>query len=123
MSERSEKPEAGLQPLPPAVIERMCDRFRMLGDPTRLQLINALHATDELMVGELVDTVGVSYGAVSKHLALLRSHGLVARRRDGARIYYRIDDPSLSDLCDAVCKGVRDDWARWGSKLEQELER
>lgn len=123
MSEPLPEPRAVPGPLPAAVVERMCDRFKMLGDPTRLQLVNALHANDELMVGELVATVGVTYGAVSKHLALLRSHGLVARRREGTRIYYRINDPSLSDLCDAVCKGIRDDWARWGATLEQELQR
>lgn len=111
------------EPLPAAVVERMCDRFRLLGDPTRLRIVNALHAADEMTVGEIVAEVDVTYGAVSKHLALLRSHGVVARRRQGTHIHYRIDDPSLSDLCDAVCKGVREDWARWGSALEQELNR
>lgn len=114
-------PDFAQQQLPPAVIEHVSDRFRLLGDPTRLRIVNALHVEDELSVGELVARVGTSYGAVSKQLALLRSHGAVARRRDGTRIYYRIADPSFSDLCDAVCKGIRDDWARWGSAFEQEL--
>jgi ArsR family transcriptional regulator len=118
-----EAPDFSTQQLPPAVIERVSDRFRMLGDPTRLRLVNALHVDGELSVGELVDRVGTSYGAVSKQLALLRSHGVLARRREGTRIYYRIVDPSLSDLCDAVCKGIREDWARWGSTLEQDLAR
>jgi ArsR family transcriptional regulator len=109
--------------LPDAVLDRMCDRFRMLGDPTRLRIINALHSTDELIVGDIVKQVGVSYGAVSKQLALLRSHGMVARRREGTRIFYRIDDPSLYELCDAVCKGIREDWARWGAALEREVQR
>ncbi|MGH2899656.1 MAG: ArsR/SmtB family transcription factor [Solirubrobacteraceae bacterium] len=109
--------------LPPAVIERVCDRFRLLGDPTRLRLVNALHVDGELSVGELVQRIGTSYGAVSKQLALLRSHGVLARRREGTRIYYSISDSSLSDLCDAVCKGMRDDWARWGAAFEQDLAR
>lgn len=116
-------PEPTLHELPPAVLERVSDRFKMLGDPTRLQLVNALHADDELSVGELVERVGLSYGAVSKQLALLRSHGIVAKRREGTRIFYRISDPTLSDLCDVVCKSVRDDWARWGRDLEQDLAR
>lgn len=123
MSDSPSDWQPGAYPLPEPVLDRVCDRFRMLGDPTRLQIVNALHATDELMVGDIVDAVGVSYGSVSKHLALLRSHGLVARRRQGNRIYYRIDDPSLSELCDAVCKGIREDWARWGAALEQDLQR
>lgn len=116
-------PDFSTEQLPPAVIERVSDRFRMLGDPTRLRLVNALHVDGELSVGELVERIGTSYGAVSKQLALLRSHGVLARRRAGTRIYYRIVDPSLSDLCDAVCKGIREDWARWGSALEQDLTR
>lgn len=109
--------------LPPAVVERVADRFRMLGDPTRLRLVNALHAHGELSVGELVESVGLSYGAVSKQLALLRSHGIVAKRRDGNRIHYRIGDPSLSELCDVTCRSLREDWANWGSALEQDLAR
>ena len=48
---------------------------------------------------------------------------MLARRREGTRIYYSISDPSLSDLCDAVCKGIREDWARWGAAFEQDLTR
>jgi len=112
-----------IEQLPPAVIERVSDRFRMLADPTRLRLVNALHVEGELSVGDLVERVSVSYGAVSKQLALLRSNGVLARRREGTRIYYRINDPSLSELCDAVCKGIREDWARWGAAFEQDLNR
>lgn len=116
-------PDFSGQQLPDAVVERVSDRFRLLGDPTRLRLVNALHADGELSVGELVQRVGMSYGAVSKQLALLRANGLLARRRDGTRIYYRIDDPSITDLCETVCKGIREDWERWGAALEQDLTR
>jgi ArsR family transcriptional regulator, arsenate/arsenite/antimonite-responsive transcriptional repressor len=119
----SDLPDFSDRELPPAVIERVSDRFRLLGDPSRLRLVNALHVEGELSVGELVERAGMTYGAVSKQLALLRSHGVLARRREGTRIFYRINDPSLSDLCDAVCKGIRDDWARWGATLEQDLNR
>lgn len=122
-AKRTPKPPAFGEDLPPAVVERVADRFKMLGDTTRLTLINALHADGELCVGDLVEKLDISYGAVSKQLALLRSHGLVAKRRDGTRIYYRIIDPSLSDLCDAVCKNIRDDWEHWGRSLEQDLTR
>jgi DNA-binding transcriptional ArsR family regulator len=107
--------------LPDVVMERVADRFRLLGDPTRLRLVNELHADGELSVGELVERVGMSYGAVSKQLALLRSNSIVARRREGTRIYYRISDPSIGDLCDAVCKRMRTDWADWGAQLEAQL--
>lgn len=105
--------------LPPAVLERVADRFRLLGDPTRLRLVNALYIDGELTVGELVDVVDTSYGAVSKQLAMLRSHGLVSRRRDGTRIFYRISDPSLSELCDVACRGIQKSWQRTAAALEQ----
>jgi len=123
LREEASLPDFSSQQLPPAVIEHVSDRFRLLGDPTRLRLVNALHVDNELSVGELVDRVGTSYGAVSKQLALLRSHGVLGRRREGTRIYYRIIDPSLSDLCDAVCKSIREDWARWGAAFEEDLSR
>jgi len=105
-------------PLPPPVIERVAERFRLLADPSRLRIVNELHANGELSVGELVERVELSYGTVSKHLALLRAHGSLGRRRAGTRIYYEIVDPSLADLCDAVCKSLRNDWASWGVTLE-----
>lgn len=108
---------AGL-PLPPAVIERVADRFRLLGDPTRLRLMNALHSEGELSVGDLVERTSMSYGAVSKQLALLRSHGALRRRRDGTRIYYSIADPTFDELCDTVCRTIREDWNRWGAAVE-----
>lgn len=105
------------QTLPPAVIERIADRFKLLGDPTRLRLVNALYVEGELTVGELVDRVDASYGAVSKQLSLLRAHGVLARRREGTRIYYEISDPTISELCDAACKGVQESWQRTAAVL------
>jgi len=118
---RSNTPDFSAGALPLAVIERVSDRFRLLGDPTRLRLVNALHVDGELSVGELVERVGMSYGAVSKQLAMLRSSGLLGRRRDGTKIYYRIADPSVEELCNAVCRALREDWAAWGAALEGDV--
>jgi len=118
---RAKVPDFSAGALPASVIERVADRFRLLGDPTRLRLVNALHVDGELSVGELVERVGMSYGAVSKQLAMLRSHGLLGRRREGTRIYYRIADPSVEELCNAVCRALRDDWAAWGAALEGDV--
>jgi len=118
---RSKGPDFSSGGLPPSVIERVADRFHLLGDPTRLHLVNALHVDGELSVGELVERVGMSYGAVSKQLAMLRSHGLLARRREGTKIFYRIADPSIEELCNAVCRALREDWAAWGAALEGDL--
>ena len=108
-------------PLPLNVIEQVADRFRLLGDPTRLRLVNELHASGELTVGELVERLGISYASASKQLAMLRAHGTVARRREGTKVYYRIIDPSLDEVCNVVCKSLREHWASWGVELEAAL--
>lgn len=115
---KSTTPQFSAATLPPAVLERVADRFRLLGDPTRLRLVNALYTEGELSVGDLVDRLETSYGAVSKQLAMLRSHGVVSKRRDGTRIYYQISDPSLSDLCDVACRGIHESWQRTAATLE-----
>jgi ArsR family transcriptional regulator len=62
----------------------------------------------ERMAGELVECSGLSQSALSQHLAKLREEGLVATRRDGVSIFYRIADPNvariLSVLHDIYCK-------------------
>jgi DNA-binding transcriptional ArsR family regulator len=111
-------PDSPLPRLPPAVIERVADRFRLLSDPTRLRLVNELHVSGELTVGELVERLQVSYATASKQLAMLRAHGTVSRRREGTLVHYRIADPSLEELCNGVCKSLREHWASWGFELE-----
>jgi len=83
-------------------LELVASRFRALGDPTRLALLQALFEA-ERTVGELTLLTGTSQANASKHLALLLEQGLVARRRAGIFTYYRIADPTLEKLCALVC--------------------
>lgn len=89
--------------IPREQLEQVAHRFRILGEPTRLELLNLLHSADEENVQSLVATTGQSQANVSKHLRLLMEEGLVARRQDGPFAYYRIDDPMLAALCLLVC--------------------
>ncbi len=93
---RSNTPDFSAGALPLAVIERVSDRFRLLGDPTRLRLVNALHVDGELSVGELVERVGMSYGAVSKQLAMLRSSGLLGEPAGAATAIERMRKSAVS---------------------------
>ncbi len=83
-------------------------RFSVLGEPTRLRLLNVMHEHGEVSVGHLAEATASSQANVSKHLALLLSERMVARRREGARAMYSIADPTLMRLCDEVCSAVRD---------------
>ena len=93
--------------VPDELVEQAAERFRLLSDPTRLQLLNELDAAGELSVGELAGRAGVGLSNTSKHLHQLEREGIVAKRRQGTTIYYRIADPTLSELCDLVCAGLR----------------
>ena len=89
-------------PLSRQGLELVAQRFRVLGDATRLALLQALFE-GERTVQELTDQTGASQANASKHLALLLDHGLVARRRDGLFTRYRIADKTLERLCRVVC--------------------
>jgi DNA-binding transcriptional ArsR family regulator len=71
-------------------ITQRAQRLRALGDPTRLRIAHALHIGDELCVCDLAWIVGSSQGLVSHHLRQLRAAGLVASRRDGKLVMYRL---------------------------------
>lgn len=78
-------------PAPEASLE-LSARFKALGDPTRLSLAYALERGDELCVCDLAWIIGSSQGLVSHHLRQLRSAALVASRKDGKLVMYRLTD-------------------------------
>ena len=81
--------------MPEVLRDRTLQLCRMLGDATRLRIAYYLTNEAELNVSELCDRVAQSQPAVSHHLAMLRSHGLVDARRAGRRIYYSLQGESL----------------------------
>jgi DNA-binding transcriptional ArsR family regulator len=83
-------------------LELLARRFRALGDPTRLALLQAMFG-QERTVQELCALTDTTQANASKHLALLFEQGLVARRRDGLFTRYRIADATLERLCRLVC--------------------
>lgn len=72
-----------------APISQWIDRFRALGDETRMELLAALQF-EELSVGELAEVIQAAQPGVSRHLAALRDAGLVLSRKQGAATYYRL---------------------------------
>jgi ArsR family transcriptional regulator len=86
-------------------LELIAARFRVLAEPMRLRLLHTL-GNEEMSVSELVDATGAGQANASKHLGLLLDAGLVARRKDGLNVYYRVADPSIFDLCEVVCNSL-----------------
>jgi ArsR family transcriptional regulator len=87
------------------LIPLVAARFKALGDPGRLALLSAL-AGGERTVTELAETTDRPQPNVSQHLASLSRAGLVESRREGTRVYYRIADPYVLRICDAVCDSL-----------------
>jgi DNA-binding transcriptional ArsR family regulator len=88
--------------LTPEAMDQVAERFRVLGEPTRLRLLNGLRQ-GERSVGELVEAMKATQANVSKHLQVLYSAGFVSRRREGTAVLYQLADPTVFQLCDLVC--------------------
>jgi DNA-binding transcriptional ArsR family regulator len=93
-------------PLPDPLIELVAQRFRVLGEPMRLKLLDRLREGDAT-VGELQEALGASQQNVSKHLGILHGAGMIERRKAGNQVHYTLSDPSLFELCELVCGGAR----------------
>jgi DNA-binding transcriptional ArsR family regulator len=84
-------------PLRKKVIEDVSALFGVLAHPTRVRILALLHHA-ELDVSDLSSRLEVPATNVSQHLAVLRSHHLVALRREGARAHYSLRDPRVGDI-------------------------
>ena len=79
---------------------------RALGDPKRLCVLESL-AAGEVSVGDLAMRVACQVPNMSQHLSVLRAAGLVAARRDGNTVYYRLSDPRVLEACQLLMSIAR----------------
>jgi DNA-binding transcriptional ArsR family regulator len=105
--------------VPTQMLDQAAERFRLLSDATRLRLLNELDLADELCVGDLAQRAGVGLSNTSKHLHQLERAGLVARRRAGTTIFYRVADPTVAQLCETVCASLRNRYATLAQQQAQ----
>ena len=93
-------------PLPEELAELIARRFRALGDPLRVRMLDLLR-DQELSVTVLAEQLGAGQQNVSKHLAVLVDAGMLARRKEGTHVYYRIADEGVFALCEQVCGSLQ----------------
>ena len=89
-------------PLAPAVLDLVADRFRVLGEPARLTLLQALRDAPRT-VGELAEATRLSPANVSKHLQILHAARFVERRKEGLYVHYGLAGNDIFRLCDIMC--------------------
>jgi len=88
--------------MPPAALELLAARFRVLGEPNRLRLLAELQE-HERCVNELAEATGLTQANVSRHLQALMQSGILSRRKAGLQVFYAIAEPKIFELCDLVC--------------------
>ena len=96
------------QPLPDGAIDLIAERFRAIGDATRIRILERLR-NGEQTVAEITATLDCTQQNVSKHLGVLHRSGIVRRRKVGTSSTYEIADPIVSDLCALVCNSLRNE--------------
>ena len=116
-AEPGQPPSALPHPLPDALVELIARRFRVIGEPMRIKLLDRLRA-GEASVQELTDVVGATQQNVSKHLAVLHDAAIVGRRKEGTQVFYRVVDEGVFELCEAVCGSVQKQVAELSAILE-----
>jgi DNA-binding transcriptional ArsR family regulator len=94
--------------------------FRALADPSRRAIFESL-TRGEAPVKDLTARFEISQPAISQHLAVLRDAGLVDARREGRRVYYRVEPRGLKPLIDWIAH-YRAFWLEHVDRLEQLLE-
>ena len=93
-------------PLPDDLAELIARRFRVIGEPMRIRLLDRLR-DGEASVNELAAALGATQQNVSKHLGVLVDTGILGRRKDGTHVHYRIVDEGVLGLCEQVCGSLQ----------------
>lgn len=89
-----------------------------LANPKRLEIIDKLRAR-ELSVTELAEALEISQANLSQHLAIMRQRGIVASRREGLNVFYKLSNPKIIQACDLM-RQVLLEHLETGAKLVRE---
>lgn len=84
------------------LFDEVSNFFFLLSEPTRLKILHSL-CHGERPVGDIVAAIEATQANVSRQLNMLFRAKILARRKDGTQVYYRIDDPATLEICQNVC--------------------
>jgi len=87
--------------IPDPTAERMAETLKAVGHPVRLQIV-ALLEEEEMCVGDIVSALGAKPAITSQQLNMLKDKRVLTCRRDGAKVYYRIDNPHIIQLLHCI---------------------
>ncbi len=87
------------------VFDAVASYFSVLSEPTRLRIMHALCETEK-SVSQIVEEIGSTQTNASRHLSLMYRSGVLARRKEGSQVYYRVADASMVEVCRTVCNQI-----------------
>lgn len=102
------------------IYELHAEICKTLSNPTRLEILNVLRK-GEITAGKLAKKLGVRKANLSQHLAVLRQHKILASRKDGRNIYYRVSNPLIIKGCD-ILREVLKEQLKKNIKLAEKFE-
>ncbi|GAA4440476.1 metalloregulator ArsR/SmtB family transcription factor [Bremerella cremea] len=121
----SGKEPSPYEPLNEDVARQLVQLFKLLADETRLKILSYLLQAGELNVRSLCDLLDQSQPAVSHHLALLKTCGLIESRRDGKNNFYRVIPEQFGRFAEVLFRrvpGLEDDKIDFGEAMMVRLE-
>lgn len=95
-------------------LERVAGLFQAFSDAGRLAILQELKS-GERSVSEMVKVLSTSQANVSKQLKRMHDAGILGRRKQGAQVFYWIEDPMVFELCRLVCDKLNREQAKWGA--------
>jgi DNA-binding transcriptional ArsR family regulator len=87
------------------VFDAVASYFSVLSEPTRLRIMHAICETEK-SVSQIVEEIGSTQTNASRHLSLMYRSGVLARRKEGSQVYYRVADASMVEVCRTVCNQI-----------------
>lgn len=87
------------------VFDAVASYFSVLSEPTRLRIMHSICETEKT-VSQIVEDVGATQTNASRHLSLMHRAGVLARRKEGNLVYYRVADVAMIEICRTVCNQI-----------------
>jgi DNA-binding transcriptional ArsR family regulator len=87
------------------VFQAVASYFSVLSEPTRLRIMHSICETEKT-VSQIVEDIGATQTNASRHLSLMFRSGVLARRKDGNLVYYRVADVAMVEICRTVCNQI-----------------
>lgn len=88
--------------IPLEALDRAAETLKAVAHPVRLRIVDLLGRSQEMCVGDLVAALDAKPAITSQQLGLLKDRGIVACRRDGNRVYYRLANPDLLKVLECI---------------------